>query len=407
MSGPLTGLRVLDLSRVLAGPVCTQILGDLGAEIIKIERPGYGDDTRKWGPPFLKDKDGNDTAESAYYLSCNRNKKSAAIDITTAEGQNLIHALLEKSDVMIENFKVGNLERYGLGHEQIKDRHPHIIYASITGFGQTGPLATEPGYDFLAQAMGGLMSSTGTPDGAPMKAGVALSDILTGLYACIGILAALHERKTSGLGQMIDTALLDCTVASMTNLAQYYLTSGRVAPRLGNAHSTIVPYQAFKTTDGYVILAIGNDSQFRKFSTHVGKNWADDPKFATNSARVLNRAALVPQIEEMIVQQSTDFWTKIFRDIDVPGGPVNTMDQVFAQEQLQSRDMKITMDHPSSAKPVDLVGSPLKLSRSTVDYRLPPPVEGQHTAEVLKDILKLDDQALHDLSIRKIIAGLI
>lgn len=397
MTGPLTGLRVLDLSRVLAGPFCTQILGDLGADIIKVERPGMGDDTRKWGPPFLKDCDGKDTSESAYYLSCNRNKRSIAIDITTTEGQALIHRLLKQSDVMIENFKVGNLEKYGLGYEQLKDSYPHLIFASITGFGQTGPLATEPGYDFLAQAMGGLMASTGAPDQPPTKAGVALSDVLTGLYACIGVLAALHERKVSGLGQMIDTALLDCTIASMTNLAQFYLTSGKTAARFGNAHSTIVPYQAFQTRDGYVILAVGNDGQFKRLCQHLGKDWAEDPRYATNSARVLNRHDLVPMIEAVMAGHSTAHWVQIFRDIDVPGGPVNTMDQVFAQEQTLSRDMKIQMSHPFSGQSVDLVGSPLKMSRSKVDYRLPPPSEGQHTHEILHGILGLGDDEIEQL----------
>lgn len=397
MSGPLQGLRVLDLSRVLAGPACTQILGDMGADIIKVERPGVGDDTRKWGPPFLKDADGNDTTESAYYLSCNRNKRSIAIDITTRSGQDIVHKLLEKSDVLVENFKVGNLSKFGLGYEQVKERHPHIIYASITGFGQTGPLAAESGYDFLVQAMGGLMAATGEPDEAPMKAGVALSDVMTGLYTAIGILAALHERKKSGLGQRVDLSLLDCTLASMTNLAQYYLTSGQVAPRLGNAHSTIVPYQAFKAQDGHVIIAVGNDTQFRRLSDALGQNWADDERFATNSARVRHRAALTPQIESIIAQNTTAHWVALFRDIDVPGGPVNTMDQVFAQEQIAAREMRIRMDHPATSAPIDLVGSPLKLSRSTVEYRLPPPIEGQQTRDILSHILSMKDDAIDAL----------
>lgn len=397
MSGPLHGLRVLDLSRVLAGPACTQILGDMGADIIKVERPGMGDDTRKWGPPFLKDEDGNDTSESAYYLSCNRNKRSIAIDITTKAGQDIVHKLLEKSDVLIENFKVGNLNKFGLGYEQVKARHPHIIYASITGFGQNGPLAQEPGYDFLVQAMGGLMAATGEPDAAPMKAGVALSDIMTGLYTAIGILAALNERHKSELGQQVDLSLLDCTLASMTNLAQYYLTANKVAPRLGNAHSTIVPYQAFKTADGYVIIAVGNDGQFRRLSDALNQSWADDERFATNRARVLNRAALTPQIETIIAQKPTAEWTDLFREIDVPGGPVNTMDQVFAQDQIAARQMKISMAHPAAKDPIDLVGSPLKLSRSAVEYRLPPPTEGQHTRDILHSILMMKDEVIENL----------
>lgn len=394
MAGPLKNIRVVDLSRVLAGPVCTQILGDLGADIIKIERPNSGDDTRKWGPPFLKDKDGNDTRESAYYLSANRNKKSVAVDITTTEGQNIIHRLLEKSDVLIENFKVGNLEKFGLSYDQIKERHKHLIYASITGFGQTGPLATEPGYDFLAQGMSGLMAATGNPGEEPMKAGVALSDVMSGLYACIGILASLHERKTSTQGQHIDISLLDCTLASMTNLAQYFLTSGKIAPRLGNAHSTIVPYQAFRAADGYIILAIGNDTQFKRFAEHAGKDWSDDERFATNSARVKNREILIPDIAELIAQQTTAYWLKALRTIDVPAGPVNTMDQVFADEQIASRAMKINMTHATTGQSIDLVGSPIKLSRSTIEYNRAPPVEGQDTDDVLSDILGLDDDEI-------------
>lgn len=397
MSGPLNGLRVLDLSRVLAGPACTQILGDMGADVIKVERPGMGDDTRKWGPPFLKDSEGNDTSESAYYLSCNRNKRSIAVDITTKAGQEIIHKLLEKSDVLIENFKVGNLNKFGLGYDQVSARHPHIIYASITGFGQNGPLAPEPGYDFLVQAMGGLMAATGEPNEAPMKAGVALSDIMTGLYTAIGILAALNERNKSGLGQHVDLSLLDCTLASMTNLAQFYLTSGKVAPRLGNAHSTIVPYQAFKTADGYVIIAVGNDTQFRRLSEALNQNWADDERFATNRARVLNRADLTPQIETIMAQKSTAHWTDLFREIDVPGGPVNTMDQVFEQDQIAAREMKITMEHSATSKKIDLVGSPLKLSRNPVEYRLSPPTEGQQTRDILHSILMMKDDVIDNL----------
>ena len=280
----LDNIRVLDLSRVLAGPSCTQILGDLGADIIKIERPGHGDDTRKWAPPYLKDTDGHDTNESAYYLSANRNKRSLAVDLTTEAGQDLIHKLLEKSDVLIENFKTGNLARYGLSYNQIKDRHPHLIYCSITGFGQNGPLSTEPGYDFLAQAMSGLMAITGEPDGEPMKIGVALSDVMTGLYAAVGILSALHARTTTGKGQHVDLALLDCTLAGMVNIAQYYLTSGNLAPRLGNAHSTIVPYQCFAASDGYLIIAVGNDRQFKRLADFIGKpEWTNDERFSTNA----------------------------------------------------------------------------------------------------------------------------
>lgn len=397
MTGALDGIRVLDLSRVLAGPACTQILGDLGADIIKIERPGDGDDTRKWGPPFMKDKAGKDTAESAYYLSANRNKQSVAIDITTTEGQDLIHRLLEQSDILIQNFKTGGLEKYGLGYDDIRARHPHVIYCAITGFGHTGPLASEPGYDFLAQAMGGLMAITGVSDGEPMKAGVALSDIITGLYAAIGILAALHKRQETGKGQFIDVALLDCTIASMTNIAQYYLTSGALAPRLGNAHSTIVPYQVFKTADGHVVIAIGNDTQFARFATFAEKGWAQDERYATNRNRVLNRDSLVPEIAALVEKRTTDDWVQSLQDIDVPVSPVNTMAQTFAMEQTQARGMKIRMDG------MDLVGSPLKLSDTPVSYRHMPPALGRDTGDVLGSLLNLTAEEITALRKKTII----
>lgn len=392
MSGPLSGLRVIDLSRVLAGPSCTQILGDLGADIIKIERPGMGDDTRKWGPPFL-----GETKESAYYLSCNRNKRSIAVDMTKPEGQAIIHDLLAGADILIENFKTGGLKKYGLDFDNVHQRHPHIIYTSITGFGQTGPLAAEPGYDLLVQAMGGLMSVTGEIDGAPMKVGVALSDIMTGLYAAIGTLAAIEARHTTGRGQHVDVALLDCTLASLTNLSQYYLTSGRVAPRYGNAHSTIVPYQAFEAADGWLVVAVGNDTQFTRFATALGHGeWADDPAFATNRARVENRERLVPMIAESLCAKPVADWVAIMLDIDIPCGPVNKMDQVFAMDQIKAREMRITMQH-GTGQDIDLVGSPLKLSDTKTTYRLPPPVEGEHTDEILRSLLNLDDQKIADL----------
>ena len=387
MAGALQKIRVLDLTRVLAGPLCTQILGDLGADIIKIEKPGAGDDTRQWGPPYLKDAQGNDTTESAYYLSLNRNKRSAAIDIATPDGQALIHRLLGKCDVMVENFKTGGLDKYGLGYEQVKKRHPHIVYCSITGFGMTGPLATEPGYDFLAQAMGGLMANTGIPDGEPVKAGVALSDVMTGLYAAIGILAALHAREETGKGQLVDLSLLDCTVAGMVNIAQYYLTSGTPAPRPGNAHATIVPYQSFATADGHIIIAVGNDTQFRRLAEFLGQGWADDKKFSTNSARLKNRGELTAQISALIEKKTTAAWLKIFLEIDVPAAPVNTMDQVFAMEQIKARQMEIEMPHPLSPAPVRLVGSPLKISETPVSFRRAPPLCGEHTEEILKELL--------------------
>lgn len=397
MSSSLKGLRVLDLSRVLAGPVCTQILGDLGADILKIEKPGTGDDTRRWGPPFLKDANGNDTAESAYYLSCNRNKRSVAIDITTTEGQAIIRRLARESDILIENFKVGGLEKYGLGYADLKKDNPALIYCAISGFGQNGPLASEPGYDFMAQAMGGLMSATGDVNGEPMKAGVAIVDVMTGLYAAIGILAALRHREKTGDGQMVDLALFDVTLASMTNLAQYYLTSGTVAARFGNAHSTIVPYQAFAAKDGHIVIAVGNDAQFARFAQALNQTWAQDPQFATNSARVRSRAVLTPKIAALIAEKDMVHWVQLFRDIDVPVGPVNGMDQAFAEPQAAARQMTISLPHPVAGTSIDLVGSPLKLSATPVAYNRAPPSVGQHTEEVLKEILKISDKELGDL----------
>lgn len=404
MSKALDNIRILDLSRVLAGPSCTQLLGDLGAEVLKIEKPGAGDDTRGWGPPFVKDAQGNDTSESAYYLSCNRNKKSIAIDIGTTEGQKIIHELAAHCDVLIENFKVGGLKKYGLSYDDMKAAHPHLIYCSITGFGQTGPLAHEPGYDFLAQAMAGLMACTGEPDGQPMKVGVALSDIMTGLNAAVGILAALNKRHETGTGQHVDVALTDCTLAAMSNLAQYYLTSGKIAPRLGNAHSTIVPYQAFEAADGHVILAVGNNEQFAHFAAFAGHpEWAEDERFVRNRDRVGHRDILVPLIKEVIARHPVAYWVEGLAKVNVPCGPVNTMDKVFAMEQIQARGMEIEMDHPLSPAPVHLVGSPLKLSDTPVSYERPPPVCGQDTACVLKNLLDLKAEDIAELKEKGII----
>ena len=405
MAGPLADIRVLDLSRVLAGPVCTQILGDLGAEIIKVEQPGKGDDTRQWGPPFLLDDEGRETTESAYYLCANRNKRSVAVDLSRPEGQALIQRMAGKCNVLIENFKTGGLKKYGLDYEALSSRHPALIYCSITGFGHTGPLATEPGYDFVAQAMGGLMAITGDPAGEPMKAGVALSDVMTGLYAAIGILSALHHRQNSGKGQHIDLALLDCTMAGMCNIAQYYLTSGKGAPRQGNAHATIVPYQTFATADGHIVIAIGNDSQFRRFCNFIDRaGWADDPLFSTNAARVCNRQKLVPLIAVIMAGKTTDDWVAGLRTVDVPAGPVNTMAQAFSTPQAQARAMNIEMRHPLSSRPVHLVGSPLKLSATPVAYRHAPPVCGQDTRAILKSLLDLNDDELAKLETARVVA---
>jgi crotonobetainyl-CoA:carnitine CoA-transferase CaiB-like acyl-CoA transferase len=404
MKKALNNIRVLDLSRILAGPFCTQMLGDLGAEIIKVEKPGVGDDTRAWGPPFVKGVDGEDTSESAYYLSCNRNKKSIAVDIRSPEGQDIIRQLIAKSDVVIENFKVGGLQKYGLSYGDLKDEHPSLIYCSISGFGQTGPLAPEPGYDFLAQGMAGLMACTGEPDGVPMKAGVALGDIITGLNAAAGILAALHHRSETGKGQHIDLALTDCTLAAMTNIAQYYLTSGENAPRLGNAHSTIVPYQTFEAADGHVVLAVGNDTQFARFAAFAGHSeWAEDARFARNSGRVKNRDVLVPMIKKVMAREIMAHWIEGLRAIDVPCGPVNTMDKAFKTEQIQARGMEFEMEHALSRVPVHLVGSPLKLSETPVSYDAPPPLCGQHTDEVLEKLLGMTEADIQKLEAQNII----
>ncbi len=404
MTKSLNNIRVLDLSRVLAGPFCTQMLGDLGADVIKVERPNVGDDTRKWGPPFVQDSSG-DTTESAYYLSCNRNKQSIAVDITNAEGQAIIRKLIAQSDIVIENFKVGGLAKYGLSYDDLKDEYPALIYCSITGFGQNGPMAAEPGYDFLAQAMAGLMACTGEADGAPMKVGVALSDIITGLNAAIGILAALNHRNNTGKGQYIDVALTDCTLASLSNIAQYYLTSDKNAPRLGNAHSTIVPYQAFEARDGHVILAIGNDTQFARFAEFVGHGeWADDTRFAANAARVKHRDIIVPLIAQIIAAHPIAYWVKNLNAINVPIGPVNSMDKVFEMSQIQARGMQIEMAHDLADAPVKLVGSPLKLSETPVAYDKAPPICGRDTQDVLQKLLDLSPQDITQLRDKGVIA---
>ena len=399
--GALDGLRVLDLSRVLAGPWAGQILGDLGAEVIKVERPGRGDDTRAWGPPYLNDGQGAPTSESAYYLSANRNKQSVTIDITRPEGQRLVKDLVAESDVLLENFKVGGLKRYGLDHESLAAINPRLIYCSITGFGQDGPYAERPGYDFLIQGMGGLMSITGQPDGelggGPVKAGVALTDITTGLYATIAVLAAINHRHQSGEGQHIDMALLDVQVATLANQAMNFLTSGTAPGRMGNAHPNIVPYQTFPAADGDIILTIGNDDQFARFCDAAGRpEWATDERYATNAARVANRATLIPALRQTTVMKTTAEWLRLLEDAGVPGGPVNTIEQVFQDPQVQHRGLRIDLSHPLT-KSVPLVGSPLRLSASPVRYQTSPPLLGQHTGEVLSQVLGLDPATIEQL----------
>ena len=387
----LSGLRVLDLSRVLAGPWAGQMLADLGADVVKVERPGAGDDTRAWGPPYLRDADGRDTSEAAYFLSANRNKRSITIDFTQPAGQQQVRELVQRADVLIENFKVGGLAAYGLDYASLQALNPRLIYCSVTGFGQQGPYAKRAGYDFMIQAMGGLMSITGKADGeegaGPVKVGVALTDILTGLYASNAILAALAERERSGLGQYIDLALLDVQIACLGNQALNYLTTGVPPKRLGNAHPNIVPYQDFPTADGDFILTVGNDGQFRKFCEVAGHpEWSADARFATNSARVANRAELVPLIRQVTVFRTTAEWIAALEQAGVPCGPINDLAQVFTDPQVQARGTRIRMAHPLAGE-VDLVANPIRLSRTPVDYRRPPPLLGEHNTEVLADWL--------------------
>lgn len=407
MPGALSHVRVLDLSRVLAGPWAGQVLADLGADVIKVERPGAGDDTRGWGPPYLKDQHGQATSEAAYFLCANRNKQSVTIDFIRPEGQALVRELAMKSDILIENFKVGGLAQYGLDYAALKSLNARLIYCSITGFGQDGPYAARAGYDFLIQGMGGIMSVTGHAEGeagaGPMKTGVALTDILTGLYAGNAILAALAYREVSGSGQHIDLALLDVQVACLGNQAMNYLTSGIAPKRMGNAHPNIVPYQDFPTADGDMILAIGNDSQFAKFCAVAGHaEWATDARFAGNAARVQHREVLIPLIRQTTVMKTTTAWIAVLEGEGVPCGPINNLAQVFDDPQVRARGLKIDMPHPLAGS-VPQVASPLRLSETPVDYRRPPPLLGEHTEEVLRDLLGLDAARIAALSTAKVI----
>ena len=398
--GPLAGLVVLDLTRILAGPSATQLLGDLGADVIKIERPGAGDDTRKWGPPFVTGKDGRPTRESAYYLCANRNKRSVAIDMAQPEGADLIRKLARGADVLIENFKVGGLKKYGLGYDDLKDDCPRLVYCSITGFGQTGPYASQAGYDYLAQAMSGIMSITGEPDGQPMKVGVGIADIVCGFYAANAIQAALLKRHETGRGQHIDVALLDSTVAWLINEGTNYLVSGQVPRRRGNAHPNIVPYQLFATSDGEIVIAVGNDGQFRRFAEVLGQpGLADDPRFATNPARLEHRNALIALLKPIIATKTRGWLIETLAPIGVPVGPVNDIREAFADPHIAHRGMRITMDHPGAASgTVDLLGNPIRMSETPVSYRRAPPMLGDSTREVLAAHLGLDEDALARLA---------
>jgi crotonobetainyl-CoA:carnitine CoA-transferase CaiB-like acyl-CoA transferase len=400
--GALSGIRVLDLSRILAGPTCTQILGDLGADVIKVEKPDEGDDTRRWGPPYVTGKDGQPSTESAYFLAANRNKRSIAVDLTTASGQRAVRMLLNSSDVLIENFKTGALARFGLDYETLSASFPRLVYCSITGFGQTGPYASRAGYDFLAQAMGGIMSITGEPKGDPMKVGVGITDITTGLYATIGILAALQERARTGRGQRIDIALLDTQVSWLANEATNYLLSGNVPARRGNEHPNIAPYKVYGTADGHAVLCIGNDGQFLRWCAAAGVDaLALDARFATNPARLAHRADLDAAVSNAMARRTTREWLSILEPLGVPIGPVNTIDEVFEDPQVISRNMRLSMPYPHAATgSVDLVGSPLKLSRTPVSYRRTPPRLGEHTDEIVREF-GLSSHSNTEIEIRK------
>jgi crotonobetainyl-CoA:carnitine CoA-transferase CaiB-like acyl-CoA transferase len=396
-AGALSHLRVLDLSRVLAGPWASQLLADLGAEVWKVERPGAGDDTRRWGPPWLRDRAGRETGESSYFASTNRGKRSVTIDFTRPEGQALVRRLAGRADVLLENFKVGDLARHGLSYADLAPDCPRLVYCSITGFGQTGPYRHRAGYDFLIQAMGGLMSITGAPDGEPMKVGVAVTDLLTGLYAAAAVLAALASRERTGRGQHVDLALLDVQVAMLANQAQAYLASGVAPGRLGNAHPSIVPYQAFATRDGSVVLAVGNDGQFARLCAAAGRpELAADPRFATNAARVAHRDALVPLLAALLVTRTSAEWTAALAGEDVPCGPILDLAGVFADPQVIHRGLRVEAEHPLAGR-IPLVASPIRLSGTPLAPPRPPPLLGEQTDELLRGLLGLEAGELEAL----------
>ncbi len=412
-TGALSHLKVLDLSRVLAGPWCTQMLADLGADVVKVERPGAGDDTRHWGPPFLQDARGHDTAHASYFTACNRNKRSITIDIAQAEGQALIRQMALQSDILVENFKVGGLAHYGLDYASLKALNPKLIYCSITGFGQTGPYAERAGYDLMVQAMSGMMSITGQPDGAPgagpQRAGVAITDVFTGIYACSAILAAVEMRHRTGQGQHIDMALLDVGMAILANQAAGFLNTGQVPQRTGNAHPSLVPYQDLPTLDGAMLLAVGNDGQFARFSAVAGHpEWAQDPRFGTNAERVAHRTALIPMISEVTRTRTTAEWIALLEHRAVPCGPINTLDEAFADAQVQARGL-VQKQHLAPAitaqtaiESIATVASPLRLADAPVQLRHAPPALGEHTEQVLAE-LGLDAAAIAALRAAKVV----
>ncbi|SKC76679.1 Crotonobetainyl-CoA:carnitine CoA-transferase CaiB [Burkholderia sp. YR290] len=405
--GALSHIRVLDLTRVLAGPWCAQTLADFGADVIKVERPGAGDDTRHWGPPYLKTPEGADTREAAYYLAANRNKRSVTVDIATPEGQQIVRELAAQSDVVLENYKVGQLKKYGLDYESLKAVKADIVYCSVTGFGQTGPYAQRAGYDFIVQGIGGFMSITGErdgqPGGGPQKAGVAIADLMTGMYSTVAVLTALAHRDRTGEGQYIDMALLDVQVAMLANMNSNFLASGKPPARWGNAHPNIVPYQTFQTSDSWIIVAVGNDGQFRKF-VEAGKraDLADDDRFATNPERVRNRETLVPILAEMVRTRSKHEWIDALEAAGVPCGPINDLEEVFENEQVVARGMEIQLPHPSGGT-VKLVRNPIRMSATPPEAQAHPPTLGEHTEAVLRDVLGYDDVRIDALRGRSVI----
>jgi crotonobetainyl-CoA:carnitine CoA-transferase CaiB-like acyl-CoA transferase len=405
MSGPLAGLRVFDLTRILAGPTCTQLLGDLGADVIKIERPGEGDDTRKWGPPFLEGADGQDLAESAYYLSSNRSKRSLTLDIARPEGQALARQLIGHCDILVENFKTGGLARYGLSYDDLKADFPGLVYCSITGFGQTGPYAPRAGYDLLAQGLGGIMSITGEADGEPVKVGVGVADVMCGMYAAVAILAAIRHRDATGQGQHIDLALLDTQVAWLINEGLNYLTSGEVPQRRGNQHPNIVPYNVMPAADGYIILGVGNDRQYQRFCAFAGvPELAEDARFRTNADRVRNREALYALLPDITRAKTQREWDEGLAELGVPCSPVNDISQAFANPQVVAREMKLTMPFAGAKDgTVDLIANPTRFSETPVEYRHAPPTVGEHSDEVLAELLGLDAAAIAELRNKKVV----
>jgi crotonobetainyl-CoA:carnitine CoA-transferase CaiB-like acyl-CoA transferase len=407
MKTALGHLKVLDLTRVLAGPWATQNLADMGAEVIKVERPGNGDDTRGWGPPFLKDAEGRDTGEAAYYLSTNRGKKSMTVDLASAEGQQIIRELVLDADVVVENYKVGTLARYGLSYDDLRPLNPRLVYCSITGFGQSGPYAALPGYDFVFQGMGGLMSITGQPDGAPgggpMKSGIAITDLLTGMYATTAILAALEHRNVSGEGQYIDMALLDCVVAINGYQAMSYFLSGKTPQRMGNAHPNMVPYQVFFCREGELIVAVGNDSQYAAFCEVIGRpDLASDPRFITVGQRNINRDELIPQIAQLMLTRTMTEWVVKLEAAKVPCGPINNLQQVFDDPQVQHRQMKLSLPHALGAS-IPSLANPIRFSNTPIRYARAAPTLGEHTDEVLGKRLGMSASRIADLKCRGVV----